>query len=382
VAAAALAAVMGLLVWRALEQPGDPAVQPAPLVQSTVADATLPLVDGPFGQASGLPIPAPIEVPADPSPADSSTTARVAGAPEARRGLTVVVVDGSGRTVAGATVEAFLDTALEGWEVVAGHVAERHGLDAAEARAQVRETRRNVQESEPTWDDPVARAVTDVEGSAWISMPTEAVLLVAEHGQLGCSGVVSLRAAGEPGGAVAQLTLKVLPRGVLHGLVLDEGGQPAADARVVFGRLPIPNEELGRPRIPRPIQAGPDGRFVVPVDNDFVARVHAEFQGRTSFEESVFVFDGRGQDIELRLPGAFAVTGVVVGPDGAPVPNATVGAAGRKVAVDDTTSDTEGRFRLRLAKPGHVTVSATSQGLLPAGRSASTWMTNGRSRRS
>jgi hypothetical protein len=162
--------------------------------------------------------------------------------------------------------------------------------------------------------------------------------------------------------ATPWLRLELLPRGVLKGLVLDRAGQPAAGARVVFSEASIDPADP-RARVPPALIADSLGRFRVEVDALF-SFVHAERDGQSSPDELFHVMPGKTEEIELRFTGAFAVTGVVLGPDRKPMESVLVGVAGWELHVDEATTDAAGRFRLELNRPCHAVLLAKKEGLV------------------
>jgi Carboxypeptidase regulatory-like domain len=273
-----------------------------------------------------------------------ATTGVAEPAPEAEaaptRSLTVVVVDGVGRTVRDALVEFF--------DAPRGELAFTSYFN----------------KTDPTWNPPVLTWTTVADGSAHGLVAPTRMLLAASHETLGASHVVTLDSA-DAGPVPTSVRLELAPRALMRGRVLDISGLPAVGASVVFERTPMPDEGHGRPRIPKPVAVDADGRFEVAVDPPFIARVYAERGNRRTLRKYASAMQGRCEPIELRFAGGYAVKGVVTGPTGEPQAGAEVDVTGGQVHVDPVETDDDGRFLIELAEPGHIVVFASAKGLLP-----------------
>ena len=153
----------------------------------------------------------------------------------------------------------------------------------------------------------------------------------------------------------------------LRGIVLDSAGNGLPDAEVSARHGPNIRGRLER-------VAGVTntrGEFALPIDKVGRYRVYARAEHAGSDQTDAFVAeDGTSAPIELRMPGAFAIIGAVVTPDGASPESAEV-----RVwrLVDDLEQDTfpfttarntdaSGRFSVPLSRGGRYRIVARSNG--------------------
>lgn len=154
----------------------------------------------------------------------------------------------------------------------------------------------------------------------------------------------------EPGGEVALGTLRMAPGGALHGRVVDVTGQPVADAE-----LWIPARDLRQPGPARRVEFRSDDRggFRVTGLPVGLCQVYGKEGLRRGQSGLVEVRGGQQSRRPLVLvlgppaPGT-GLQGVVLDPEGQPLPDARVSLAyageGRS-GTDSTQSDAQGRFR-------------------------------------
>jgi protocatechuate 3,4-dioxygenase beta subunit len=363
---AAVLGTVGLLLVLLVSRDDAPASASRPLTVATTGV-------GAFVEPPPAAVPAPLlateagefATRAPPPQLAASSDNDAAESPMLQRNLAVVVVDADGKPVADAIVESFAGLARK-------PLAERFKIDSRPTPEQLEKLRESVNQyidagdpvDDPTWHEPLGRWRTDATGNATVSLPATAACLVATHDTMGSSGEVMVAEAA-PGESATWKQLKLSPRGVLRGRVLDTSGHAVASAQVVFTGTQSFEEGQGRPRLPRPLETDGDGSFTIDVDTKFFCKAHAEFESRMSPDEYVHVWPGKTEDIELRFAGAFAVTGVVLDPQGAPVAKARVDVGGYEVQADPVVSDQDGRFRLELARECHVVLVAKVVGFVP-----------------
>lgn len=290
---------------------------------------------------------------------------------QAARGTTrtveAIVVAADGTPVVGASIEAYVTEEFDPSDLI-------NRLSKSE-KPSVEDVQRlmdlDSETEDAAWLDPVGRWTSGVEGSAHVDIPSSEMLLVASHPDLGTSGAVLVK-AGLGGGDPSWVRLELSPRGTVHGRVLDSAGAPVPGAHVVFKRAHMPDERA-RPRLPRPLDADAEGRFSVEVDTPYFGIVQARLDdGRQTVKEYVHARPGSPGEVELRFPGGFAVTGVVLDSEGRPHPSARIDVAGFEVQADAVGTRSDGSFRLTLSKPGHVVLVAKAEGLITADAVAAT----------
>lgn len=161
----------------------------------------------------------------------------------------------------------------------------------------------------------------------------------------------------EPG-EVLEHELRLTPGARLAGRVLDEHGEPLADARVL---LEPAGGDRHDPRAARTVRNGSDGGFAFADVAPGAWSLRAERDDKVPSEAvAVEVVSGaRREGLELVLRRAAVIDGVLFGPHGAPVNGALVwarvieGDAVRR-AERQVLTDTHGRFRVGDLRPGLV----------------------------
>jgi protocatechuate 3,4-dioxygenase beta subunit len=357
-------AVLGVALWLVMQTPANSERSP-----STSAQAT-PEVPPSFSTDTMAREPAPLVKPVSTVPVETHAEPPVTTAAQAPSGtaaaaadvrrLTVTVMSAEGRPVPGASVQAWFNLS---------DFAVQRALDAPDPLAVARSLAGEdlpgnfaMRRADPTWLPPFAAWTTDGAGTIEIRLPASSVLLVAEQEDRASSGVVALPDADSPDARDAA-TLKLYARGSIHGRVLEMDGQPAVGASVSFSKVDLPGGDGHRGRLPRPLQADEQGRFALDVDGDFYLKAAASRDLARTADQGTRVPAGGTIDLELRFPGGFGVGGLVRGPDGSPLPDAQVWASGKGIYTDKVQTDDDGRFRIVLAQPCHVTVLARAEGV-------------------
>ena len=174
------------------------------------------------------------------------------------------------------------------------------------------------------------------------------------------------------GEILSGVSLYLTPAIDYEGKIVDSKGEPVAGARVRVVGADV--SELTLAPAPEEWESGPDGTFHFHAqDGAVLEATHARFApGRGLVDFSVQV----GKHLTIRLgdvadaaaPGE-ALAGVVLSPDGAPVPDAVVtarmhasnpaGIDARLLGTESTTTDEAGRFAFTLT-PGVYSVAATA----------------------
>jgi len=167
---------------------------------------------------------------------------------------------------------------------------------------------------------PDASGLTTTDGTCRLECPASGqCIFSAFEASTGRSGYLPL-----PQDTAVPVRVELIPPTHLSGRVIDEQGSKVANAIVRFRpeqpvQLPqVDGERLSRN--PPSLVTDGDGRFCVELDGDWWGFVSAESGPRKS--EGVLLI---GQDdVELTIGPGYAITGFVVGPDGAPDTHALV----------------------------------------------------------
>src|SRR6185436_15261949 len=117
-------------------------------------------------------------------------------------------------------------------------------------------------------------------------------------------------------------------------------------------------------RTPEPVQADESGSFAIEVDAPGEFDVKAQVGDLYTAKERVSVEPGDGITIELRVAGAFSVSGTVEGEDGRPVPAARLTLDSSRRGLENTVTDADGRFRFPLTSGGEYEIAASANGLV------------------
>jgi hypothetical protein len=165
-------------------------------------------------------------------------------------------------------------------------------------------------------------------------------------------------------GGVAELRIELLEPGhALAGSVVDEGGDPIADAEVEAGGGGAPwidrNGLSAPPPPPQRTRSGPDGRFAFDAVPAGAVRVCARAPGRCATTTSV-ALDRRGlDDARIELAPEAIVVGTLRDHRGTPVHAASIRSGPYNgFTVSATTSEFDGSFRLRGLPAGAVELLA------------------------
>lgn len=298
----------------------DPVGDPPPLPHSPAGPTSRVAVEIPFAPSAPPEEPAtPIGRAAAPTRSDSDPI-RVA----------VVVIDSDGEPVPAARVEV---TSSGG----SGTRGERDVLDAAQ---------------------------TDASGRCIVTAPSRKNALFASKAGTGTSGEWPLGWLAED---KTEVTLVLRTPTKVRGLVLRADGTPAPGARVSFRKAWTVSG--GDPRVPPARTTDAEGRFEVEVDSwgaYLVAAQDGEERTGTSLVEAK---PGETKEVTLRFPGAFAIAGILVDPEGRPVPEGDVQAwerptPGVYLTGDFTRGRTEadGSFWLEVPRLGEYMVAGGAEG--------------------
>ena len=203
---------------------------------------------------------------------------------------------------------------------------------------------------------PWITTTTDDEGTFSLSCPPGTVLDLRVTGRgsrrfraEGSEGPSAVYRGGmsivvAPASDLVVRTREVALDAWLSVLVIDPKGAPAPSAKITVGWS-------GFGRITK--TAGPDGSVLFEDLPREVVSVSAGPSQEMSMTESLLSALGsdvvpRGQEIALQLREGVIITGVVVDPQGEPVPQADVRAEEDERIVARDITDGEGRFRLRV----------------------------------
>jgi protocatechuate 3,4-dioxygenase beta subunit len=255
--------------------------------------------------------------------------------------------------------------------------------------------------------------ITDEQGRfAFRSLPAGRFLVMAEKPPY-VDGAAGARTPGGPGvpialtagEAISTIDLRLTPGAVVTGRVLDTYGAPVAGVgielatrRIVDGqsvlrvRTRMTTNDLGEYRffglrpgryavVARPPAGSGSGRLTSAAEVQWAQRLTGSFgtssapasarpvayapvayPGVTDFDDAADVTVGAGEeragiDIPLQYVSTASIAGVVVGPDGQPVPNARV-----RRGTSKAQTDAEGRFSLSGQQPGRYVLVAEATG--------------------
>ena len=146
----------------------------------------------------------------------------------------------------------------------------------------------------------------------------------------------------------------------LRGSVLDARGAPAAAVRVSLRRA-------GEERVAAEVASDADGRFELKPLTPGRYDLEASGEGAAEVVRGLWLGPGRARELAVRFGGRrgqVLVQGRVLGPDGAPVAGARVGAvseaAGGGIASEVVHSRADGRFALAVAEAAPAELFADS----------------------
>ena len=180
----------------------------------------------------------------------------------------------------------------------------------------------------------------------------------------------------------AFVTVRLHGGATIGGIVLNKAGEPVEGVAVEVYRfwtgsdaMDQPGEDSGFGR--KEARTGADGRWEVgSVPKHRFNRIGVSFTHDDYVRASI---NGMTQDAgvetallekrhEMRLVPALFVSGIVLNPDGQPVPSAEVRVGGRYPGnAKEAKTDTNGRFRIGGQKLGDTVVTARAKGLGAAG---------------
>lgn len=203
-------------------------------------------------------------------------------------------------------------------------------------------------------------AVTDAEGRFEIPdlAPQQRLELRVSKNGYAAKTVEGLRApAEEPVEIVLQ------PGGRVEGVVVDADGAPVRDARVSVGELMrlSMGRKLVRPHHPSGLAStGEDGRFVVSDLPTGELALGATKKGYLPSQIHQLEIEPGAvpEDVRVVLERGATVTGRVLGPDGAPLPRASVRHVGSLSLDGRAQTDGDGRFRLEAVPLGPGSLEA------------------------
>jgi uncharacterized GH25 family protein len=199
----------------------------------------------------------------------------------------------------------------------------------------------------------------------------ESLMVYSRDGAQGALVPMAPAASGAvTAGGERVVRLQRLP--ALKGVVEDPSGRPLPDAWVNADRM-VPMGGGMSGRMPEPVKATTTdgrGRFVLPLFPGTQYRISAEAPGYGAADRFPVqpVLGKSGAPLRFTLWRADgAIAGVVLDPDGKPLPGARVaasrgGATGVHVVYEETTTDPQGRFRVRHLPPGDVSLVASREG--------------------
>jgi hypothetical protein len=348
--------------------------------------ATLPQEPEPEPATSGSPSPT-ASLPA-PRVAEPTTLATPAVPPPAYVPLTdgpapdaidVTVIDLNDQAVAGAEVLVRSTMNRDQQETVQANLKRLREVsekDPEERRKLLEEIANSTRELRgPSWDAPVARVLTDVDGRCRVPLLSGGDEVYASLDGTGTSGVwkpyhleqttpheaTAYRKVWEPA-----VTLRLLPQASVVGIAIDAESRPMPGAEVSVVRLiGVKREMHTEPRRVDPVVTDDSGRFRIHVDAPSMVTLVARAGPLQTAKRAVHVDPGEESAVELRVPGAFAVSGRVVRADGSPVAEAKVRVAGWDwEEVPEILSGADGSFTLALTEAGTYELMAVSKGLV------------------
>ncbi|HET6201306.1 MAG TPA: hypothetical protein VFI25_00740 [Planctomycetota bacterium] len=221
------------------------------------------------------------------------------------------------------------------------------------------------------------RWTTDEAGSCHVSL-----LLPGAWSMENCDFVLVSLYASKPGVGASGFAswsvpenaadLVLLPRCPVIGAVLDSGGLPFPGASV---RLQTPDwphlPDHQDPRIPPEAISGPDGRFRTEIDSSDCFSIQARHGEQETDIWTLSGSDGEPLFLTLRIAGPYAIDGSVADAAGKPVPETEVVAREVRLGTDGpaqpqdelfrATSEPDGRFLLRLPRPGRYLLAAQTE---------------------
>jgi RNA polymerase sigma factor (sigma-70 family) len=271
------------------------------------------------------------------------------------------VADAATVTTAAASADVAAPAAVE-WPVV---VVDTDGVpvaDAVVARFDFARRPDGKQQASLERADEAPREVrrTDERGRAAVLVGSRC-LVSATHEHRGWSGDVVLDPART---RPAELRLVLLPTATVTGRVLQPNGDPAHDARVHVAQPWL--APLGASGRIAPVRTDERGAFAVTVIAHEPLTVVGGYR-RSATIELAGLRPGEVRSVELRLPGAFSLSGTVTDHEGRPL-RATVRCfdedpAAPRIVPGRATCDAEGRFQLLLARGGtlHVVAGVAGQ---------------------
>nr|MBP7149744.1 carboxypeptidase regulatory-like domain-containing protein [Acidobacteriota bacterium] len=154
------------------------------------------------------------------------------------------------------------------------------------------------------------------------------------------------------------------PGAVVEGRVVGPDGAPVSGAQVgpVAGRQGGPG-----PRLRGAVQTDGDGRYRLEELLPGPASIEAEKQGFGRAVRDIELRTG-ANELDLQFEGGPPVSGVVLDPDGAPVPNADVrlNVAGQPWGGPTASTAADGTFRFERVAPGEYELDAAARGFAPS----------------
>jgi hypothetical protein len=198
-------------------------------------------------------------------------------------------------------------------------------------------------------------------------------VLVARKDDVGTSGLWTWSALERRQNDDGLTVITLRPEATLDIHVLHFDERPAPGARVVFMPDAAPFG-AGMPRIPAEGVTDEYGRLIVPVEAPTGLVAVAVLGDLVSPELAVTVQAGETQELALRLPGPWSISGILRNQEGEPVPNGTI-TLWRHFPDHDvlggnfpdeppyqasTTSDAEGAFQFDLPRLDTYTLIGTA----------------------
>jgi hypothetical protein len=206
---------------------------------------------------------------------------------------------------------------------------------------------------------------TDPSGRCTLTATSRRNALFASKSGVGTSGDWLLGGLAEERNEVVMV---LHPQSKVRGLVLRADGTPARGAMVSFW-LSATNRR-GNPRPPPDQVTDAEGRFEVELESaDIFYGLEAKDEEKRSGEWSVLARPGETKEVTLRFPGALAITGVLLDPDGRPVAGGWVGGWERRrvgeyahPVMPHGKTEPDGSFRLETPRLGEYTVAGLADG--------------------
>ncbi|HET6203174.1 MAG TPA: hypothetical protein VFI25_10280 [Planctomycetota bacterium] len=161
----------------------------------------------------------------------------------------------------------------------------------------------------------VESRTTDSSGRCAVTASSRRNALLASKSGVGTSGDWPLGGLAEER---AEVALVLHPKAEVRGLVLRADGTPAPGATVSFSLFGT--SRRGNPLLPPDQLTDAEGRFEVELESSVVAyRLEARDGEKERGEWPVLARAGETKEVTFRFPGAFAISGVLLDPDGGPV---------------------------------------------------------------